>query len=206
MTGRLFVSGIRRTGWHPPRIFSIFLLILIVPLPGHPHFLFQEGRTWEDPYGPLSLTVESVSPAGLTVRVERADNCFSLSPALRTYSYFPQEGVFDVEAGEDCAWQARSDSDWIEMDAAAASGVGPAQVRYALRGHAGSGARSGKITVVGQQVHAVIQQENQMPPVIAELSRQSGSDAAQVFRVVVSDPNALLERSEDGVRNFFYQA
>ena len=173
---------------------------------GHRELHFPAGRTWEDSYGSLSLTVESVSPAGLTVRVERDEGgCFSVSPTLKTYSYLQQEGVFDVHAEEGCAWQARSDSDWIEMDAAAASGVGPAQVRYALRGHAGGGDRSGKIAV-GQQVHVVIQQSNAMPPVIEELSRHSGSGETQVFRVVVSDPNSLLRNSEDAKRNFYYQS
>ena len=173
---------------------------LLDPSPDDHHrgpFAMPLGKTWNDPYSLLSLTVESVSPAGLTVRVERGTDCFSVSPVLRTYSYFRQEGVFEITAPAGCAWQARSDSNWVELDAAAASGSGPSQVRYALHGHMGNGDRLGNI-YVGRQAHVVVQQSNPLPPILEELTPRSGSGSSQVFRVTFSDPNAPREglRSE----------
>ena len=160
-------------------------------------FALPLEHEWKDSYSPLSLTVESVSPAGLTVRVKRGTDCFSVSPVRRTYSYFRQEGVFEITAPAGCAWQARSDSNWVELDAAAASGSGPSQVRYALHGHMGNGDRRGNI-YVGRQTHAVVQQSNPLPPILEELTPRSGSGSSQVFRVTFSDPNAPREglRSE----------
>ncbi len=167
--------------------------------PDDEHFHNYElpiGQTWNDPYSSLSLTVESISPAGMTVRVERAADCVrSVSPNAYAHTYLPQEGVFEVNAPADCAWEAKSFSDWLEIDPAHASGIGPGRVAYSLHQNAESILSHSRVGValVGRQSFVAVQ--NPYPRTfvdIAELSPGHGSGMSQTFRVVASAPNKAL--------------
>ncbi len=157
------------------------------------------GRTWNDPYSSLSLTVESVSSAGLTVRVERTASCVqSVSPGVYAHTYLPQEGVFQVNAPEDCAWEAHSGSAWIEIDPASASGIGSAQVAYRLHRNTGYLRSRSGVVLVGRQSFVAVQ--NPYPHAlakVAELSPGHGSGMSQTFRVVVPAPNKALAPEVD---------
>ena len=157
------------------------------------------GKTWNDPYSSLSLTVESVSPSGLTVRVERTASCVqSVSPGAYAHTYLPQEGVFQVNAPADCAWEARSGSAWIEIDPASASGIGSAQVAYKLHQNTGYLRSRSGVVLIGRQSFVAVQ--NPYPSAfakIAELSPGHGSGMSQTFRVVVPAPNKALAPEVD---------
>ncbi len=166
-----------------------------LPNDEHAHnYELPVGQTWNDPYSSLSLTVESVSAAGMTVRVERTASCVqSVSPGVYAHTYLPQEGFFQVNAPADCAWEARSGSAWIEIDPASASGIGAGQVAYRLdRNTEYLHSRSG-VALVGRQSFVAVQ--NPYPHAlakVAELSPGHGSGMSQTFRVVVPAPNQAL--------------
>lgn len=156
-------------------------------------------RTWDDPYSSLSLRVESVAADGMIVQVERTSDCVrSVSPGAHAHTWLPQEGVFEVRAPANCAWEAWSLSGWIEIDPAHSSGVGPGRVGYRLRRNTGYLRSRSGVVLVGRQSFVAVQ--NPYPSdfaQVAELSPAHGSGAAQTFRVVVPAVNKDLAPEVD---------
>lgn len=166
----------------------------------HPHnYGLPVGRTWNDPYSSLSLTLESVAADGVIVRVGRTADCVrSVAPDAYAHTWLPQEGVFEVRAPANCEWEARSVSDWIEIDPARASGVGPGRVGYRLQGNTGYLRSRSGVVLVGRQSFVAVQ--NPYPSAyaqVAELSPAHGSGLAQTFRVVVPAANKALAPAVD---------
>jgi M6 family metalloprotease-like protein len=149
------------------------------------------GRTWKDPYSPLSLSVVSLNGSAMSVAVGYDNVCSTISDLKASQSGAGQ-GQIPVQAPAGCTWQARSNSSWITVDETPKSGS--LTLTYQVQGNPNATARRGSITIDRQTV--VIEQTgtNQVPS--ASITPASASGTSQTFQVTFADG--------DGYQNLFY--
>jgi M6 family metalloprotease-like protein len=80
------------------------------------------GQVWSDAYSPLSIRVDSSSPAGLGVSVSYRTPCTTLNPSSRNHGSGAETGSFAISAPANCGWTAISAADWITVTARFLSG------------------------------------------------------------------------------------
>ncbi|HJQ70039.1 MAG TPA: FG-GAP-like repeat-containing protein [Blastocatellia bacterium] len=73
---------------------------------------------------------------------------YSISPTSQAYTTSAASGTINVTAAANCAWQAVSDSSWIEFTSVN-YGIGNGAVSYFVAANSGA-ARKGKITIAGK--------------------------------------------------------
>jgi uncharacterized protein (TIGR03437 family) len=108
------------------------------------------GHSWSDPYSPLTLTVSSADPSGLTVAVNYDQPCANLSLSSTTFEAAGASGVVTVSASAACAWTASSSADWITFTGPI-SGQGNGSVGFSVAANTGTQQRDGFVTVLRQR-------------------------------------------------------
>lgn len=87
---------------------------------------------------------------GFTVTISQANGCsYGVSPQDILVSAAGQTGPVDVATGAGCPWRAASDSSWITVTPASATG--PGQVTFGVGTNAGP-PRSATLTIAGRMV------------------------------------------------------
>jgi M6 family metalloprotease-like protein len=106
------------------------------------------GESWNDPYGTLSLAVNSVTTAGLNVSVSyaSASACPVSVGGAQSFDYTGGAGQIAVTAPAACAWRATASVPWIGLGPVnSASGNGSVSLTVAVNGDVAP--RWGKIAV-----------------------------------------------------------
>ena len=108
------------------------------------------GETWTDPYGSLSLTVNSATAAALNVSVSYspAPTCPTSVGAAQAFSADGGTGVVPVTAASGCSWTAVASVSWIGVGAPG-SGSGNGGVNFSVAANPNVLPRWGKISVGG---------------------------------------------------------
>jgi len=106
------------------------------------------GETWNDPYGSLSLTVNSASSAGLNVSVSYAPApvCPSSLGSAQSFGAAGGTGQIPVTASGACSWSAAPSVSWISLGSAG-SATGNGAVNFTVAANINVSPRWGKITV-----------------------------------------------------------
>jgi len=109
--------------------------------------VLHAGETWNDPYGNLSLTVNSAS-AGLNVTVAyaAAPSCPSSVGGAQSFDAAGGNGTIAVSAPAACSWTSTASVPWIAV-ASAGSGAGTGNVSFTVAPNVDMAPRWGKITV-----------------------------------------------------------
>jgi len=110
--------------------------------------VLHAGETWNDPYGSLSLTVNSVTTAGLNLTVSYAPPpvCPSSVGSSQSFGSAGGTGQIPVSASGACSWSAAASVSWISLGAAN-SGTGNGSLSFTIAENVSISARWGKITV-----------------------------------------------------------
>ncbi len=110
--------------------------------------VLQTGVTWTDPYGNLSITVNSATATGLNVTV-----AYSAPPVCPSAAGSPQSlsaaggtGTVSVAATATCSWKSAASVPWITLTPAAAQS-GSGSVSFTVAPNPDMAPRWGKITV-----------------------------------------------------------
>jgi uncharacterized protein (TIGR03437 family) len=109
------------------------------------------GKTWSDPYSPLTLTVNSATPLGLSITVGYDSQCAALQASPTTFPPAGGTGTITVTAPGTCSWTASTATSWITWNGAA-SGLGNGSIGFTVAANGGTAQRSGSITVGRQSV------------------------------------------------------
>jgi len=119
--------------------------------------VLHAGETWTDPYGSLSLTVNSVGSNGLNLSVAYAPApvCPSSAGAAQSFGAAGGNGTVSVTAPQTCAWTGAASASWISITSAG-SGTGSGNVTFAVAANPDMAPRWGKITVGG--AYAIVTQ------------------------------------------------
>jgi M6 family metalloprotease-like protein len=108
------------------------------------------GETWNDPYGNLSITVNSATAEGMNVSVSYAPApaCPSSAGAAQSFTAAGGTGKVPVTAPAGCSWSAAASVPWISLTSAG-SGSGNGTVSFSVAANPNISPRWGKITVGG---------------------------------------------------------
>jgi M6 family metalloprotease-like protein len=112
------------------------------------------GQTWSDPYSPLTLRVESGSPAGIRVNVQYDSPCATLSPVARWHGGPAGSGTISVSAPAGCSWHVSPKATWVSANPL--SGTGSGTVTYSVHANNTAAQRWTAISV-GRQDFVVTQ-------------------------------------------------
>ena len=104
------------------------------------------GTTWSDPYSPLSLTVNSVTSAGLSVSVNYDSTCATFSTGSSPIDAAGANGTVAVTASATCTWKASSNGPWITLSGTV-SGTGSGSFTWTASANSGVGQRVTYLTV-----------------------------------------------------------
>ncbi|HUA60392.1 MAG TPA: kelch repeat-containing protein [Verrucomicrobiae bacterium] len=112
--------------------------------------VLHSGQTWHDAYGSLSLTVNSVSSAGLNLSVSYAPAsvCPASVSSTQPFNAGGGSGVLSVSAPSSCGWTTTASVPWITVGWPVA-GSANGNVNYTIAPNADVAPRWGKITVGG---------------------------------------------------------
>jgi len=112
--------------------------------------LLHAGQTWHDPYGSLSLKVNSATASALSVTVSyaAAPTCPSSAGAAQSFSSAGGAGAFTVTAPKTCSWKAGTSASWISVGSAG-SGTGNGSVKFTIGQNTNVSPRWAKVTVGG---------------------------------------------------------
>jgi hypothetical protein len=111
--------------------------------------------------GPGTVRYEAAANAGSSSRtghftvngsvftLRQAACSYSIDPASASYEARGGTGGITVQTQAPCAWSARANDSWIELTAA--GGTGDGRVGYEVKSNRSLAARTGTITVGGQQ-------------------------------------------------------
>ena len=110
--------------------------------------VLRPGETWKDPYGSLSLTVNSATAAGLDVSVSYAPApvCPSAAGGAQLFDATGGTGTIAVTAPGGCSWSGATSVSWIGI-AAAPSRTGNGSVSFRVAANPNISPRWGKIAV-----------------------------------------------------------
>ncbi len=142
------------------------------------------GRRWPDPYGDLSVQVQSATPSDLTVSITRQASCLSVPEVARFHSAAQERGSLEITAQAGCAWAAATTASWIHLLPPIA-GVGSATVVYDVDANPAPSPRSGEVTVGSR--NAVVIQDN-LESIVGDLDPAYGEGLKGSFRFKVTDP------------------
>lgn len=119
-----------------------------VPFANNP--VLEAGETWNDPYGSLSLTVNSASAAGLSVSVSYAvaPVCPGSVGGAQSFDASGGTGEIPVTAAGGCSWSVAASVPWISMGSTG-SGAGNGSVSFTVAPNVDMAPRWGRITVGG---------------------------------------------------------
>lgn len=108
----------------------------------------HNGETWNDPYGTLSLTVNSASATGLGVTVSYAamPACASSLGAAQSFAATGGTGQIPVAATGACSGSAAASVAWISLGSTG-SGTGKGSLNFSVAANPDIAPRWGKITV-----------------------------------------------------------
>jgi M6 family metalloprotease-like protein len=89
--------------------------------PAAPFFndpVLRVGETWKDPYGSLSLTVNTATTAGLNVSVSYAPApvCPSSVGGAQSFDAAGGTGTISVTAPAGCSWSSAASDSWISVE------------------------------------------------------------------------------------------
>lgn len=106
------------------------------------------GESWTDPYGTLTLKVNSASASGLSVTVSYAAPpvCASAAGPAQSFAAAGGTGTIPVTAGGTCSWHAASSVPWLTLGGATA-GAGNGELNFTLAPNINILPRWGKISV-----------------------------------------------------------
>lgn len=106
------------------------------------------GETWNDPYGTLSLTVNSATASALNVSVAYAPApvCPSSVSAAQSFDATGGAGEITVSASGACTWIANASVPWISLGAAA-SGAGNGSLNFTVAENGAVSPRWGRIAL-----------------------------------------------------------
>ncbi|MBZ5580279.1 MAG: hypothetical protein LAP40_27290 [Acidobacteriia bacterium] len=156
------------------------------------------GETWNDPYGSLSLTVNSASAAGLSVTVSYAPPsvCPTSAGAAQQFDAAGASGQLTVTAAPGCSWGGVASVPWISVGAGG-SGTGNGSLSFTVAPNGNVSPRWGKITVGG--TFAVVTQSGAAGGM--SISPQTGSFSAAggngLIAVATSAPDFAWEMGWD---------
>ncbi|MEO8369288.1 MAG: BACON domain-containing carbohydrate-binding protein [Candidatus Solibacter sp.] len=131
------------------------------------------GHSWSDPYSPLTLTVNSATPAGLDVSVAYDAPCASVQYSSTRFGSAGGSGQITISAPGNCAWSA-SAPNWIAFTSAT-TGSGNGTVSFQVGATPSSQQRTGYIAV-GRQSTPIIQ-DGSVGLTIWDMSPNHGSGA-----------------------------
>ena len=108
------------------------------------------GETWSDPYGNLSLKVNSANAAGMNVSVSYApaSTCPTSAGSAQTFDVTGGKGVVPVTAASACSWSAAASVSWITVGLPG-SGTGNGSVSFTVAQNPNVSPRWGKIAIGG---------------------------------------------------------
>jgi hypothetical protein len=90
---------------------------------------------------------------GIVFTLRQAACSYSIDPAAASYEAPGGTGGITVQTQAPCAWSARTNDSWIELTDA--GGTGDGRVGYQVNSNRNLAARTGTITVAGQQFSVV---------------------------------------------------
>ncbi|MFL6278125.1 MAG: BACON domain-containing protein [Blastocatellia bacterium] len=96
----------------------------------------------------------TVGTATFTVTQNPASCVFTLSPVAKLMNAVGNQSSFDLLCGAGCVWTATASDNWIVITTAA-SGNGPATIRFVVRDNFSANVRQGGINVAGQTLSIV---------------------------------------------------
>jgi uncharacterized protein (TIGR03437 family) len=120
------------------------------------------GQTWSDPYSPLSLTVKSATPEGLSITVGYSSTpgqpppppkpgcTLALSSASQGFSAMGGSGQLTVTAPSGCSWSALSTASWLTFSPATPAGTGAGSVQFSVAANSTASPRSGFVMAGGE--------------------------------------------------------
>ncbi|HEY9232238.1 MAG TPA: BACON domain-containing carbohydrate-binding protein, partial [Blastocatellia bacterium] len=117
--------------------------------------------------GPRTGTV-TVGSATFTVTQNPASCLFTLSPAARLMNAVGSESRFDLACGASCFWTVTASDPWIVITSAA-SGSGPATIRFLVRDNFSTDERRGSLSLAGQSL-AIVQAGSAQSACVFQLS------------------------------------
>lgn len=104
------------------------------------------GTAWSDPYSPLSLTVNGIAAAGLSVSVRYDSTCASFAATTDPVAASGGSGTVTVTAAVKCAWSASTNATWLTLGGTT-SGTGSGSFTWTAAANTGAGQRVTYLTV-----------------------------------------------------------
>ncbi len=147
------------------------------------------GTAWQDPYGPLTIRLNSASPAGANLTVQYDASCATLSPANPQFAAAGGSAQITVTAPSNCAWSANANVSWITLSGAT-TGTGNGTVSYTVGATGTSTSRSGSISVA-RQFFNLSQNVTKVPTATAIVSSQNPAAAGQSITWIASVSTSL---------------
>jgi M6 family metalloprotease-like protein len=129
------------------------------------------GKPWSDPHSPLSLTVNSATPQGLSITVSYDPSCAALQVSSNFFPSAGGIGTIAVTAPASCAWTASAAPNWITLNGAT-SGLGNGSIGFTVAANGSVSQRSGQIAV-GRQNAQISQGVGSL--IVEGMSPQNGS-------------------------------
>lgn len=111
-----------------------------------------------------------------TVTQNPASCMFTLSPAAKLMNAVGNQSSVDLLCGAGCVWTATASNNWIVITTAA-SGSGPATIRFVVRDNFSANVRQGSINVAGQTL-SIVQAGSGQPDCSFQLSASRGQYSA----------------------------
>ncbi len=112
--------------------------------------VLHAGETWNDPYGSLSITVNSASATGLNVSVSYAPAsvCPSSIAGAQSFDATGGTGIVQVTASGGCVWSSAASVPWIGVSSTGAE-TGNGSVTFSVAPNPNVSPRWGEIAVGG---------------------------------------------------------
>ncbi len=145
------------------------------------------SSVWMDPFTSRSIRVGAAEPNGITIEAFNETACATLSGSGRDHGPGEESGTIEISAPADCKWTATASQAWVTL-LSAASGAGPATLRYTVAANPDPLPRTGAINV-GRKTFTLTQAAQQLGPSVLSVSPDSGSGPVARLQFTYYDPN-----------------
>src|SRR5262249_42427138 len=125
-------------------------------LPASPttDFILDPGQsvTFTGDTSPITFTTLSFDGASAIVAVTQSSSPCTYALGAQGQSVGSADGAANVTltTGADCNWVARSNANWITVNAGSTNGVGSANLQFSVAANTSTSQRVGTLTITGQ--------------------------------------------------------